>query len=46
VTCRLDLDSGFVKIRVQTNSFPDHCYYAMKYAPLENQIDFEVGFSV
>jgi len=25
---------------------PDHCYYANKNVPIENEIDFIVGFSM
>ncbi|CDW87712.1 lipoprotein [Stylonychia lemnae] len=46
VTCRKDFDTGYVLIRVKTNSLPDHCYYANKYAPIENEIDFEVAFAL
>lgn len=42
VTCYKD--SGYVMMRVQTNSVPDHCYYASS-APVENEIDFAVAFS-
>jgi len=33
-------------IRVQTNSFPDHCYYANKQKPVAKLIDFTVGFQL
>lgn len=46
VTCFRDAASGYVKIRVQTNSFPDHCYYASTNTPIENEIDFEAGFNL
>jgi hypothetical protein len=46
MTCSKDFTTGYVMIRVQTNSFPDHCYYAKKYAPIENKIDFSVGFAL
>ena len=36
VTCNVDYDTGYTMIRVQTNSYPDHCYYASKYTPAEN----------
>ena len=46
VTCFKDAATGYVKIRVQTNSFPDHCYYASTNTPIENLIDFEAGFNL
>lgn len=35
---------GITRIRVQTNSLPNHCYKAPSQAPSENAIDFEVAF--
>lgn len=43
VTC--SWKDGMSFIRVQTNSLPDHCYYAPSTKPVENAIDFEVAFS-
>lgn len=31
-------------IRVQTNSYPSHCYYST-FSPVNNNIDFEVYFN-
>ena len=42
VTCRQAY--GITLIRVQTNSFPDHCFEATNFRPAENKIDFEVAF--
>eukprot|EP00347_Sterkiella_histriomuscorum_P013853 403363115 len=33
------------RIRIQTNSFPDHCFNTLKVAPEENLIDFEVDYN-
>jgi hypothetical protein len=38
VTCFKE--DGYVMIRVQSNSAPDHCYYAATNAPVYNEIDF------
>eukprot|EP00347_Sterkiella_histriomuscorum_P007900 403347132 len=43
-TCRVQ--NGITMIRVQTNSMPDHCFYANLQAPTENLIDFEVAFDL
>jgi hypothetical protein len=43
VTCFKE--DGFVKIRVQTNSAPDHCYYASTNTPVYNEVDFQVIYS-
>ena len=42
VTCRDD--SGTVKIRVETNGLPSHCYKSPNTAPLEQTVDFEVNW--
>jgi cysteine-rich repeat protein len=36
---------GLTWLRVQTNSYPSHCYYSHTTAPLENKIDFEIYFN-
>lgn len=33
-----------VKVRVQTNSLPNHCYFANITAMKERNLDFEVNF--
>jgi cysteine-rich repeat protein len=43
VTCYRE--DGYTMMRVQTNTFPDHCYSSLYYTPVENQIDFSVAFS-
>lgn len=35
-------EDSIVKIRVQTNSLPDHCIQTLTRFPSENEIDFEV----
>jgi len=42
VTCRSEY--GFTLIRVQTNSYPNHCFKAPVQPPKENLLDFEVAF--
>jgi hypothetical protein len=42
VTCRDD--SGTIKIRVQTNGLPNHCYKNSRIAPVELTVDFEVNW--
>ena len=42
VTCRND--SGTVKIRVQTNGLPNHCYKSPRTAPTSQTVDFEVNW--
>jgi len=44
LTCYKDFTTGYVMIRVQTNTLPDHCYYANKQKPVEELIDFSVAF--
>ncbi|CDW88993.1 UNKNOWN [Stylonychia lemnae] len=36
----------FPAIRIQTNSYPNHCFQNQIQFPLENQIDFEVIFNL
>lgn len=45
VTCYKDYDTGYTKIRVQTNTLPDHCFYSSKFTIVENEIDIEVNFN-
>lgn len=40
VTCRND--GGSIKIRVQTNGLPSHCYRSPNTAPVAQTVDFEV----
>eukprot|EP00944_MAST-04C_sp_MAST-4C-sp1_P013029 g13029.t1 len=43
VTCHQAGDT--VKIRVQSNGMPDHCYYSPMVAPRPKFIDYEVNFN-
>ena len=43
VTCHQAGDT--VKIRVQSNGMPDHCYYSPVVAPRPKFIDYEVNFN-
>lgn len=42
VTCRDD--AGTIKIRVQTNGLPSHCYKSPNTAPAEQTVDWEVNW--
>ena len=42
VTCRQV--GNEVKIRIQTNAMPDHCYYSPMVPPVPKYIDYEVAF--
>lgn len=45
LSVRCFVTNGVTKIRVQTNSLPDHCFYALANHNFGQLTDFEVAYS-